>query len=146
MPACLIFNFANWNLIIMILNRKNVLNELLTRGIEAYLAIPDFAGTDYDITVAVNKNCVIRLQIRGTTLENKSTNNSVDVNGSYDFLIVVVVDNGINRFFILSNSEVTTAKGVNVKLSISLGNKVLDSIVQHENTWNKIKNFPCKDV
>ena len=42
------------------------------------------------------------------------------VDGNYDFLVIVIIDNRADRFFILSNDNVTQEKSGNVDLSISI--------------------------
>ncbi len=60
------------------------------------------------------------------------------------FLVLVVIDNGKNRFFILSNLDIAKEKGSNVKLSISNCkngvSEVLSNISEYENKWESIKN------
>jgi len=123
---------------------QTVIEELKNQGLDA--SAPEQVGADYDIIVRLSKTCVVRLKVRTQTLDSKSTNNSVDIGGSYDFLIVVVDDNGKNRFFILSNSDVSAEKNGNAKLSISSGNGVLNNIARHEDKWDKIKKFSCENV
>jgi hypothetical protein len=67
------------------IEKELVLKELLSSNFEAYLAIPSQAGANYDITVVLDEKCVVRLKVRMQTLENESTNNSVVIDGNYDF-------------------------------------------------------------
>jgi hypothetical protein len=126
------------------IDKELVLKELLSSNFEAYLAIPSQAGANYDITVVLDEKCVVRLKVRMQTLENESTNNSVVIDSNYDFLVLVVIDNGKNRFFILSNLDIAKEKGSNVKLSISNCkngvSEVLSNISEYENKWESIKN------
>ncbi len=83
-----------------------VLLELLKREIESYLAIK-VNQDSYDITVVLDKSCVVRLQVKATKLHNDATNNPVsNVKKDYDYLALVVVEENKDRIFILTKDEV----------------------------------------
>ena len=121
-----------------------VLLNLLQRDIEAYLAIKA-NQEDYDITVVLNKNNVKRVQVKSTELQNKNTNNSIaGTEKEYDYLVLVIVDEGDNRIFILTKEEATTERGTDVMFSCSRKGTdkylIKDSLIKYENLWDKIKN------
>jgi hypothetical protein len=118
-----------------------VLTKLLQNDIEAYQSIKS-NQEHYDITVILSDNKVVRVQVKATELNDKSTNNSIDnLNKEYDFLIIVVISEH-TRYFILSKNDVFTEKGNNIKLSTTrkIDNKyvIRDNIISYENKWDKI--------
>jgi len=119
-----------------------VLNKLLEEKIIASLA-PKDAGSDYDIIVKLNEICSVKIKVRGQTINSQSTNNSIDPTGNYDFLVIVVDDNGRKKYFILSKNDVNKEKGKRVKLTISNNDKLLPNINQYEDNWKIIKDFSC---
>lgn len=125
------------------LGEHATLAELLKRGMEAYLAISK-NQENYDITVIVNPSKVVRLQVKATELQNNSTNNSI--NGTdkvYDFLILVVIDNGNETFYILPKDQVSKIRGDSVDLSVSQKNGnsycVKDCFNCFEDDWKVIE-------
>lgn len=119
----------------------SVLSELLRRDAEAYLAIKS-NQENYDVTVILDGNRVVRVQVKSTGLNNKSTNNSIsNVDKNYDFLVLVVVGEA-QRFFILAKSEVlaekANSKGLYTTQQVKRVPQVKPSIAIHENRWDKI--------
>ncbi|MDH5573408.1 MAG: hypothetical protein OEY89_16720 [Gammaproteobacteria bacterium] len=120
-----------------------VLQELLRNDIEAYLAIKSNQD-DYDITAIIDSKHVKRIQVKATELHNEGTNNPIsNVDKNYDYLALVVVEE-TDRIFILTKEEMLLEKGTDKDLYISRKeNKVSivrESIVAHEDRWDKIKN------
>ena len=125
-----------------------VLTELLMKNIEAYQAL-SFNQIDYDITVVLSIDNVVRVQVKATDLQNSSTNNTIkNVNKRFDYMVLVVVDNGNKRFFILSKKDVEEAKSATNALYVSENKdgiySVKNDITNHENCWDKIINHQPK--
>jgi hypothetical protein len=125
-----------------------VLACLLDEDVEAYPAIKTNQA-DYDITAVVPSGRVVRVQVKATKLDNKSTNNVVDrIDKNYDFLVIVVVSGDPPsreaRFFVLSRDEAIAAKGASKQLGVSLQKNrvshVKDALLPHEGTWVKIRD------
>lgn len=121
-----------------------VLACLLGHNIEAYQAIKTNQA-DYDITAVLSPSKVVRIQVKSTELNNKSTNNPIDVDKDFDFLVVVILDeNGITKFYVMSKVEAVVAKGLSKKLGTTKMKDgkyyVKDEIASHENQWKKIKS------
>ena len=97
--------------------------NLLQRNIESYMAIKT-NQQDYDITVVLNETCVKRVQVKATDLQNKNTNNSISgTEKIYDFLILVVLDKGKPRAFILTKNEAKVERNGAKKFSCSYQHK-----------------------
>ena len=119
-----------------------VLLNLLKRNLEAYLAIKANQD-DYDITLVLNESCVKRIQVKTTEVQNRATNNShYGTDKNYDYLILVMIDNGIDRIFILTKEEATKERGssklfgtTQIKSKVSY---VKESIIKYEECWYKI--------
>lgn len=121
-----------------------VLACLLEQDFEAYQAIRK-NQTGYDITVVLNKNKVVRIQVKSTILNNKSTNNSIDIDEGFDFLVIVIYCGKNNTsFYIMSRCEAVSYKGNNKKLGLirKEGEKhiVKDCIKQNKDKWCKIRS------
>jgi len=122
-----------------------VLACLLERDIEAYQAI-NINQPDFDITVVLREDKVVRVQVKSTELNNKATNNAIDrIDKLYDFLVVVIFEgDGEARFFVMSKEEAITAKGTNKQLGVTQQRKkqpqVKGMLVPFEDQWDKIKN------
>lgn len=122
-----------------------VLACLLEQDIEAYPAIKT-NQPDFDLTAILASGKVVRIQVKATELNNKSTNNAIDrIDKQYDFLVVVIVgESKAARFFVMTKAEALTAKGTNKQLGTTqLRNKesqVKDALLPHENQWEKISN------
>ena len=120
-----------------------VLLCLLKENVEAYLAIKSNQD-NYDITVVLNNESVKRIQVKSTDLHNASKNNTIKgTEKPYDFLVIVVADNGKERIFILTHEEALGERGDAAQLSISKCEygvySVKDNLLQYENCWSKIK-------
>ena len=118
------------------------LSELLRRDVEAYPAISK-NQENYDITVIVNSSKVIRLQVKTTELQNQSTNNSIKgTEKTYDFIVLVVIDNGNVKFYIIPKSKVNDLRKNSVDLSVSCKKESLycvnDCFNEFENNWDVI--------
>jgi len=122
-----------------------VLACLLEQDIEAYPAIKT-NQPDFDLTAILASGKVVRIQVKATELNNKSTNNAIDrIDKQYDFLVVVIVgENKAARFFIMTKAEALAAKGTNKQLGTTQQQKkefqVKDALLPHENKWEKISN------
>lgn len=120
-----------------------VLSQLLARDIEAYLAI-SANQSSYDITAILGGNRVVRLQVKATELNNKSTNNPIsNLDWAYDFLVLVVVlTDKSSRFFVLTKSEVQALCGTTKKLYTTCKQgkdyMVRENIEIHEDKWEKL--------
>lgn len=119
-----------------------VLAKLLKMNIEAYLAIKTNQN-DYDVTAIKNANLIRRIQVKTTELNNKSTNNPVsNVKKKYDYLVIVIVDDDNDRYFILSKEEVAKEISKSNALYTTEIKKgkfyVKENIKQYENMWEKI--------
>ncbi len=123
------------------LAEHHVMLELLKNNIEAYFALKK-NQEDYDITAIINEK-IIRIQVKSTQLNNKCTNNTVKIgNLLFDYLVVVVYEDIVPRFFILSREDVKNIKGKNKQLSISQNNlksyTIKREYLEFENKWNKL--------
>lgn len=120
-----------------------VMTELLKRDIEAYLAILE-NQKDYDITVVTKNSNILRLQVKTTELQNKSTNNTIKIQGAnYNFLILVVIlSNGETDFYIIPKAKVGQIMGKSKQLSLSKksGNKYIikEEFSKYKMKWNLI--------
>jgi hypothetical protein len=126
-----------------------VLASLLELGIEAYPAIRS-NQQDYDITAIPRRDKVVRIQVKATELDNRSTNNAISgTEREFDFLVLVVVkdtkDPGVGfsaRFFILTRDEVTVLRGEDKLLGVSYRQdgeyRVREALTHHEDKWEKI--------
>lgn len=121
-----------------------VLAHLLELDVEAYPAIKTNQH-DYDITAVLSASQVVRIQVKTTELNNRSTNNVIDrVDKNYDYLVVVIVDGeGNTKFYVMSKSEAMAAKGTAKQLGVTCQrNKqffVKDTIALYRDQWNKIR-------
>lgn len=122
-----------------------VLACLLERDVEVYQAIKT-NQPDFDLTAILASGKVVRIQVKATELNNKSTNNAIDrIDKEYDFLVVVIVaGDKTARFFVMSKTEAIDAKGTNKQLGTTQQKKkqfrVKDALLQYENKWETIVN------
>lgn len=122
-----------------------VLTQLLARDIEAYHAIK-LNQDSYDITAILESGKVVRLQVKATELDNKSTNNPIcNLNRSYDFLVLVVaLSDKSSRYFVLAKSEVQELLGLSGDLYTTYKQKnayfVRQELEVHEGRWEKIQD------
>lgn len=122
-----------------------VLACLLEQDVEAYLAIKT-NQSGFDLTAILANGKVVRIQVKSTELNNKSTNNSIDrIDKEYDFLVVVIVaDDKTVRFFVMSKTEAMSAKGSNKQLGATQQRdkkfQVKEALLPYENQWKKIFN------
>ncbi len=120
-----------------------VLSSLLKKDIEAYLAIKTNQD-DYDITV-INKNGkILRIQVKTTELNNKSTNNSITgTDKQYDFLVLVIVSN-IDEIFIIPKNDVVNLQDKNKQLGTTFKenkkSQVKNEIKKYKDKWELIEN------
>lgn len=124
-----------------------VLACLLERDVEAYQAIRENQA-DYDLTAVLSSSKVVRIQVKSTKLNNKNTNNSINVGYGFDFLVVVIFDGNSNaEFYVMSRCEALKCKGSRKKLSLTRRNKncqdggyrVTDDIAEYRDKWDKIE-------
>lgn len=122
-----------------------VLACLIEQNIEAYPAIMT-NQPDFDLTAILASGKVVRIQVKSTELNNKSTNNAITrIDKQYDFLVVVIVgEERATRFFVMTRAEALVAKGDNKQLGTTQMLKkefqVKDYLLLHENKWDKIAN------
>lgn len=121
-----------------------VLACLLEQNIEVYQAIRT-NQVDYDLTAVLSNSKVVRIQVKSTYLNNKSTNNPIDVDKDFDFLVIVIIhENREVKFYVMSKDEAVAERGQYKKLYTTYSrNKnyhVKECITNHENMWEKIKN------
>ncbi|MDP3330741.1 MAG: hypothetical protein Q8S55_01905, partial [Methylococcaceae bacterium] len=102
--------------------------------------------TGSDIEVILGEGCIAKLKVQKTTLESTNTNGSVDITNffnGYDFLILVVVDNSVDRFFIFPrdniNEDLKVEKKDKIYMYIAEKNgevkHIKDIILPYENQW-----------
>lgn len=125
-----------------------VLACLLEEEVEAYPAIKT-NQPDFDLTAVVPSGKVVRIQVKSTDLNNRSTNNAIDrIDKNYDFLVVVIVSNEQHkrsaRFFVMSKAEALHAKGTNQQLGTTQQRskrfQVKDVLLPYEGKWEKIRD------
>jgi hypothetical protein len=122
-----------------------VLACLLKQDIEAYPAIRT-NQPDFDLTAILENGRVVRIQVKATELNNRSTNNAIDrIDKQYDFLVVVIVgEKKAARFFVLTKDEAMQAKDTNKQLGTTQQRnrefQVKDVLLPFENKWEKIRN------
>jgi len=122
-----------------------VLTCLIEQDIETYPAIMT-NQPDFDLTAILANGKVVRIQVKSTELNNKSTNNPIArIDKQYDFLVVVIVgEERATRFFVMTRAEALAAKGDNKQLGTTQRLKkefqVKDYLILHENKWEKIAN------
>lgn len=120
-----------------------VLACLLEQDIEVYPAIKT-NQPDFDLTAILSSGKVVRIQVKATELNNKSTNNTIEhIDKQYDFLVVVIVgENKATRFFVMTKAEALSAKGKNKQLGTTQQRKkkfqVKDALLLYEDQWEKI--------
>ncbi len=122
-----------------------VLACLLERDIEVYQAI-NVTQPDFDLTAILNKEKIVRIQVKSTALNNKATNNAIGkIDKEYDFLVVVIFQReDAARFFVMTKKEAMQLKGSDKQLGVTKqqNNKfqVKNALIPHEDKWDKIKN------
>lgn len=122
-----------------------VLACLLEREVEVYQAIKT-NQPDFDLTAILSSGKVVRIQVKATELNNKSTNNAIDrIDKEYDFLVVVIVaEDKTARFFVMSKTKAMAAKGNTKQLGTTQQRKkqfqVKDVLLPYENKWEVIFN------
>lgn len=127
----------------------SVLAKLLENNIESYSAIKH-NQTDWDITAIISRNHIVRIQVKTTYLENRSTNNNIkNIDKNYDFIVIVIIEpaieNAINpRYFILNKSEALSLMGPSQGLGVSRQIKkkftIKSELASFEDRWDKISN------
>ena len=120
-----------------------VLACLLERDTEAYQA-NNINQNDFDLTVVLHSERIVRVQVKSTDLYNKATNNAIDrIDKQYDFLVVVIfVGHGKARFFVMSKEEAMQLKGPNKQLGVTQIRakvpEVKTALLPYEDQWGKI--------
>lgn len=121
-----------------------VLACLLENNIEAYPAIKA-NRQNYDITAVLSPSKVVRIQVKSTRLNNKSTNNTIDrIDKLYDYLVIVVIEDKTNTsFYVLTKDEAIQAKGKNKGMTLTCQRDhkfyVIDKISCYKDSWSKIR-------
>jgi hypothetical protein len=128
-----------------------VLAALLEQGIEAYPAIRS-NQEDYDITAIPRNDRVVRIQVKTTELNNRSTNNAISgTDKKFDFLVLVVVTDTkdkhrgvLARYFLLTHDEVTSLRGEDKLLGVSCKKngayEIREALMVHEDKWEKLRD------
>lgn len=116
--------------------------ELLKRNFEAYMAIK-LNQANYDITIVISSQKIVRVQVKSTVLQNKSTNNSIKgINKKFDYLILMIRDSNKDRFFVLTKAEADVERGHNTQLTTSTSSNgifnIKQSLLRYENKWANI--------
>jgi hypothetical protein len=121
-----------------------VLAELILRDLEAYSAL-SFRQENYDVTMIRKDQTICRIQVKATDLQNKSTNNSINnLDKEYDFLVLVVFDNSVPSYFVLTKKEVggnsspTNLGTMSVSERENGVHRVKGTIEKHRNQWQKL--------
>ncbi|MBD9358188.1 hypothetical protein [Methylomonas albis] len=120
-----------------------VLTKLLEQDFEAYLAIK-VNQDDYDITVILENDRVVRIQVKSTDLNNTGTNNVINgIDKKYDYLILVVVNQvEKTRIFVMTKDEAINIKGSSKGLGVTRQEQkkflVKDEFLAHEDKWQKL--------
>lgn len=120
------------------------LTRLLEHEIEAYPAIK--ANQDsYDLTAISTSGRVLRIQVKTTELQNKSTNNIIgSLAREFDFLVVVVV-HGIRTAdcYVMTHQEAHNIRGTSKSLGISRRENgaflVKPEFAQHKEQWHRVR-------
>jgi len=115
-----------------------VLTKILEKNIEAYPAIST-NKKNYDITV-------VRVKVKSTELQNESKNNATNKLSpkNFNFLVLVVIEENQNRYFVLTKEEVEREISPSSQLYVSEKNGekycVKENIVAYEDKWEKISS------
>ena len=127
-------------------DRYLVLTRLLENEVEAYPAIK-VNQDSYDLTAISKSGRIVRIQVKSTDLNNKSTNNTIGALArEFDFLVVVVV-HGVRSAdcYVLTHLEAQTLRGTSKHLGISRKtnsrSEVKSELIQHQEMWNRIRDF-----
>lgn len=121
----------------------SVFMKLLKQNCEVYRANSKIQ-VGWDLVVILKTNAVKRIQVKTTILENKSTNNSLKIIGNYDYLVLVIIDQSEKlNYYILTREEVTKTQKNNKLFSVTQKEngkkKIISSITNNKDKWNKIK-------
>jgi len=123
-----------------------VLTRLLENEVEAYPAIK-VNQDSYDLTAISKSGRIVRIQVKSTELNNKSTNNTIGaLAGEFDFLVVVVVHGARSAdCYVLTRVEAHTLRGTSKHLGISYQVKgtfvVKSELLQHKEMWSRIRDL-----
>ena len=121
------------------------LTRLLENEIEAYPAIK-VNQDSYDLTAIATSGSIVRIQVKTTELNNKSTNNTIgSFAREFDFLIVVIV-HGKNKAdcYVITHAEAHSLRGISKQLGVSRrqsGISVVKSeLAQYKEMWSRIRD------
>ena len=96
------------------IGERLVVAELLRNNLGDLCLPVDKTQKGWDIVVITKKNEVIKIQVKTTILDdNASTNNSFNVDGKYDFLVIVAIDKEKINFLLLPQNKVKEVKEKN---------------------------------
>lgn len=122
-----------------------VLTRLLERDIEAYPAIK--ANQDsYDLTAIPPSKRVLRIQVKATELNNKSTNNTIgSLAREFDYLVIVIVrGERLADCYVLTHAEAHALRGESKQLGVSRkvnGKSVVKNELEwHKEQWDRIRD------
>lgn len=116
-----------------------VLTRLLERDIEAYPAIK-VNQDSYDLTAIPPSKRVLRIQVKATGLNNKSTSNTIgSLAREFDYLVIVIVIVRGERLadcYVLTRAEAHALRGDSKQLG---GSRKVNgkSLVKNELEWHK---------
>ncbi|MDO9002763.1 MAG: hypothetical protein Q7V20_04830 [Aquabacterium sp.] len=121
------------------------LTRLLENEVEAYPAIK-INQDSYDLTAISKSGRILRIQVKATELQNKSTNNNIgSLAREFDFLVVVVVHGEREAdCYVLTHAEAHAIRGTSKLLGISRLEKrasvVKAELAQHKEQWRRIRD------
>jgi hypothetical protein len=92
------------------------------------------SNNDFDYEIKVEK----KIKVKKRDINNSSTNNSIETDGSYDVLVLILVDGKDNSFFIIPRDKVKSEKKGNVELSTTNKDGILKNIKLYKDRWDYI--------
>jgi|GEM_PF-3084459 len=103
------------------IGERLVVAELLRNNLGDLCLPVDKTQKGWDIVIITKKNEVIKIQVKTTIFnDNASTNNSFNVDGKYDFLVIVAIDDKEKiNFLLLPQNKVEEVKEENIKLAVT---------------------------
>jgi len=122
-----------------------VLTRLLENDIEAYPAIK-VNQDSYDLTAIPASKRVLRIQVKTTELNNKSTNNTIgSLAREFDYLVIVIVrGERLADCYVLTLAEAHALRGDSKQLGVSrkVGGKsvVKSELERHKEQWGRIRD------
>lgn len=119
------------------------LTRMLENEIEAYPAIK-VNQDSYDLTAIAKSGRIVRIQVKTTELNNKSTNNIIgSLAREFDFLVIVVIL-GVRTAdcYVMTREEAHALRGTSKSLGVSRQEKglflVKAELGSHKEQWSRI--------